>query len=50
MDAINAFIQFITDLFAALAEFLGDISIFGSLIDGIGNITDAVEGTTTEEK
>lgn len=49
MDAIKAFVQFITDLFAALAEFLGDISIFGTIINGIGDLEDAVEGETEEQ-
>lgn len=46
MDAIKAFLQFLTDLFSALAAFLGNTGIFGDIVDGIGNISGVVDDAT----
>lgn len=47
-DAFKAFIDFLTDLFAALAEFLGGTLPFGDIL---GSLNGALEGesTTTPE-
>lgn len=42
MDAFQAFIQFLTDLFAALAEFLGTAA-FGSILNGIGEVKGTID-------
>lgn len=46
MDALKAFLQFLTDLFSALADFLGKTGIFGDIIDGIGNVDEIVDDAT----
>ena len=51
-DLLQAFITFITDLFAALAAFLGDGSSFGDILGGMGDIEgvlgDLTGGTDAE--
>lgn len=45
MDFLEAFVQFITDLFSALGEFLGNSS-FSALIEGIGEVSEVVNDAT----
>lgn len=44
-DLLKAFIDFLTDLFAALGEFLGGEFVFGDIISGIEDVLGG-EGTT----
>ena len=44
-DFLQAIIEFFTDIFAALAEFLGNNSSFGDIMNGLGNL----EGLLPEE-
>ena len=44
-DFLQAIIEFFTDLFAALAEFLGNNSSFGDIMSGLGSL----EGVLPEE-
>lgn len=43
-DFVTAFLAFLTDLFSALAEFLGSSFKFGDII---GGLEDALGGETT---
>lgn len=44
-DLLKAFIQFLTDLFAALGEFLGGNFAFGDIL---GDVVDGLENATEE--
>ncbi len=44
-DFLQAIIEFFTDFFAALAEFLGNNSSFGDIMSGLGSL----EGILPEE-
>lgn len=48
-DFLQAFIEFFTDFFAALAEFLGNTSSFGDILAGLGSLEDAVVPEETPE-
>jgi len=50
MDAVKAFIQFLTDLFSALAEFLGNTSIFGNIISGIGQVDGIIDDAEKKDE
>lgn len=39
-DFFQAVIEFFTDIFAALAEFLGNTSSFGDILSGLGSMED----------
>lgn len=45
-DFLQAIIEFFTDIFAALAEFVGNTSSFGDIVSGLGSL----EGFFTEEE
>ncbi len=49
-DLLQAFIAFITDLFAAIAEFLGGNSALGDIVDGMDQIGGVVDDLTKEEE
>lgn len=44
-DLLKAFIDFLTDIFAALAEFLGSTSPLGDILGGIEDIIGGEEAT-----
>lgn len=44
-DLLKAFIEFLTDLFAALGEFLGGEFVFGDIISGIEDVLGGEETT-----
>lgn len=46
-DFIKAFIEFLTDLFAAISEFVGGNLAIGDIL---GGLTDVLEGETATEK
>lgn len=46
-DLLQAFIQFITDLFAALGEFLGGSFAFGDILGSVGDVLGG-DDTATE--
>ena len=48
-DLLQAFIAFITDLFAALAAFLGEDSAVGGIVGGIGELEDVLGDLTGGE-
>ncbi len=48
-DLLQAFIQFLTDLFAALNEFLGGKLAFGDIFGGITDIIGGEETTAAAE-
>lgn len=45
-DLLKAFIDFLTDLFAALAEFLGGNFVLGDILGGIQDAVGGEETTT----
>ncbi len=48
-DLIKAFIDFLTDFFAALAEFLGGKFVFGDILGDIGDALGGEETTAANE-
>lgn len=48
-DLLQAFIQFLTDLFAALAEFLGGNFVLGDILGGIEDALGGEETTAAAE-
>ncbi len=48
-DLLQAFIGFITDLFAALAEFLGGNFVLGDILGDIGGLVGGEETTASAE-
>lgn len=44
-DLLKAFIEFLTDLFAAIGEFVGGNFAIGDIL---GSVTDIVDGLETE--
>lgn len=47
-DFLQAFIDFLTDLFAALEEFLGGSFTYGDILGEIGGLIDNKENTDTD--